>query len=438
MKKLLHSFLIVSLVFPLPGLAQESETLADDPWGDEEWDEWAEDEASSPWSGFVEGAFGFRLYNDPLINDSATLAEARWRVERDWQPAQGRATLSLKADLGYDAVETDPILEFRDLSAAFSVGSSTDFKIGRQVQTWGVGDLVFLNDLFPKDFVSFFAGRDDEYLKAPGDSMRITHYNDFVNADFVWTPRFEPDVYLTGERFSFFSPLAGGNVAPNPPLDAIEPSHGFDNGEFALRLFRKVGATELAGYFYRGFFKQPNALTPELQATFAPMNAFGASLRRPLGPGLLSAEFSWYDSRDDSRGDDPLTPNSQLRYLLGYEWEARPNFTVGLQYYVEQTLDYSSLIQNSPFPGYEPDEFRTLLTNRLTWRLARDRYTWSLFTFWSPSDQDFYLRPVFTYRRDDHWQWVAGANLFGGDQPQTFFNQLQDASNVYLRLRYNY
>ena len=36
--------------------------------------------------------------------------------------------------------------------------------------------------------------------------------------------------------------------------------------------------------------------------------------------------------RDDRSGKNPLVPNDQLRFLLGYEWEARPNFTVGLQY----------------------------------------------------------------------------------------------------------
>jgi hypothetical protein len=245
-------------------------------------------------------------------------------------------------------------------------------------------------------------------------------------------------VYLTGERFSFFSPLAGGNVAPDPPLDAEEPDDDFGNGEFSLRLFRSVGGTELAAYFYRGFFKQPTALTDDLQATFAAMSAYGTSIRRPLGPGLVAGEFAWYDSRDDGSGSDPYTPNSQLRYLAAYEWEARPNFTVGLQYYVEQTLDYDRLLENSLFPGFEPDEYRQVITNRLTWRLARDRYTLSLFTFWSPSDADYYLRPAFTWRRDDHWQFVGGANLFGGEEPHTFFNQLQDASNLYLRLRYNY
>ena len=34
------------------------------------------------------------------------------------------------------------------------------------------------NILFPKDWQSFFSGRDDEYLKAPSDSLRFTYYFD--------------------------------------------------------------------------------------------------------------------------------------------------------------------------------------------------------------------------------------------------------------------
>jgi hypothetical protein len=428
---------LLILLWPGVLLAQAAETPADDdPFGDAAWDDWAEDSTAPRYTGFVEGALGLRTGTDPALDESLTLGEGRARIEAEWRP--GSVVLAAKADLGYDAVVHEAIADFRELTLALSPGSGTDIRIGRQVQTWGVGDLVFINDLFPKDYVSFFSGRDDEYLKAPANSVRVSHFGESLNADLVWTPRFEPDVYLTGERFSFYSPAAGGNVAPDPPFDAVEPTGGLGNGEFALRLFRSVNGTELAAYFYRGFFKQPTAVRNDGRAGFAPLNAYGASIRRPWGPGLVSSEFAWYDSRDDSDGSNPNLPNSQLRFLAGYEWEARPNFTVGLQYYVERTLDHDALIDNSPWPGVEPDEYRHLLTNRLTWRLARDRYTLSLFTFFSPSDSDAYLRPSFTYRRDDHWQWVAGANLFGGQDPHTFFNQLQDASNVYLRLRYNY
>ena len=420
-------------LLPLSLFAQDNPGDSGDPWGD---DDWGDEEQVSAWSGFVEAGLGSRFSSDPLIDSSTTLEELRLRLESDWQ--LGKVTLAMKADAAYDGVENDWNVDLRDLSAAWALGSSTDLRLGRQVQTWGTGDLVFLNDLFPKDFVSFFAGRDDEYLKAPGNAFRITRYSKAVNFDFVWTPVFEPDVYLTGERFSFFSPLAGENIAPQPPLSALEPEHSLSNGEFALRMFRTIDGREYALYAYHGFFKQPSALTAEFEPTFAPLTALGASLRQPLGVGLINAETSYYLSRDDRSGKDPLLPNDQVRLLFGYEWEARPSFTVGLQYYLEWTLDHDQLLANSFAPEFEPDEYRHLLTNRLTYRAGRDKHTWSLFTFYSPSDRDVYLRPVYTYRHNDQWSVAAGANLFDGRDEHTFFSQLQDASNAYLRVRFSY
>ena len=418
---------LLILLLPSVLLAQ------DDMWDDEDW---GDEEQSTTWSGFLEAGYGTRFQSDPLISNRNTLEEVRWRLESEWNP--GQLSLALKADAAYDGISNSLEADIRDLSVAFTLGQSLDVKLGRQIQTWGTGDLVFLNDLFPKDWVSFFAGREDEYLKAPGNSIRLTRFSPLVNIDFVWSPKFEPDNYLTGERFSFFSPFAGGNIAPVPPLSAIKPDDSFSNGEFALRLFRNVKGREYAFYAYQGFFKTPTAMTEALQPTFAPLTSLGASLRQPLGPGLFNAEVSWYISNDDRDGDNPLIPNGQVRLLAGYEWEAKPSFTVGLQYYLESTLDYQALIDNSPFPEYEADEYRHLLTNRLTWRSGRDKHVWSLFTFYSPSDKDAYLRPVYNYRHSDQWSVTAGANVFGGEEIHTFFSQLEDASNVYLRLRFNY
>ena len=89
-------------------------------------------------------------------------------------------------------------------------------------------------------------------------------------------------------------------------------------------------------------------------------------------------------------------------------------------------------------PEFEPVRTRHVVTNRLTWRDQRDRLTLSLFTFYSASDDDYYLRPVVSFRQSDNWTFTGGANLFGGDQQHTFFGQLEDNSNAYFRVRFNY
>lgn len=414
----------------------------DDPWAataDDSWDDaWADPEtkAGLAWSGFAEGAAGSRWNRDPAVGRKTTLADLRLRLETQWSGEQ--LTLSLKADGLYDGYDENLTGDFRELAIAGSLATSLDAKAGRQVLTWGTGDLVFLNDLFPKDWVSFFAGREDEYLKAPSNTLRLTQYNGVLNIDFAWTPKFTPDNYLNGDRFSFFSPAAGTVVAPNPPLGAEKPDTDFSNGEFALRLFRTIRGVEYALYGYRGYFKQPSDFRVAANPRFAPMDSLGASIRRPAWAGLWNVEAAYYFSRDDRSGNNPAIPNDQVRFLTGFEREWLTNFTVGLQYYLEWIQDYDAQVRNSATPQYEPDEYRHLLTARLTYRAMQEKLIWSLFGFVSPSDQDYYLRPVLNYRYSDAWNFTAGLNLFGGDKNYSFFGQFEDNSNAYLRVRRNF
>lgn len=418
--------ILALLLWSVAAAAQQG--AAGDPWG-EDWgdDPWAEEETGLVWTGFVEGGVGDRL--DSFGPTDYTLGEGRLRLETEhyWRDIE----FSLKGDLGYDEVADDEISAFRELAVAFGVGRHVEVKAGRQVLTWGTGDLVFLNDLFPKDFVSFFVGRDDEYLKAPSDALKVSGYMPWFNVDLVWMPKFEPDDYITGERLSFFSPQAGRVVAPAARVRADTP----DDDEFALRLFKTIGGVEFAAYGYDGYFKQPTAIRPDGELTFAALRAYGASVRGNLGPGLANAEVSWHRSLDDRDGDNPRIPNSQFLALVGYDWELFANFNVGLQYNLEWTRHHDALIDASPAPDLAPAERRRVFTNRLTYRLMRDRLTLSLFTFYSPTDDDAYFRPYVNYRHSDAWQLAVGANLFTGRREHTFFGQLQDNSNIYTRLR---
>lgn len=407
----------------------------DDPFADFEeadWDDpWAGEQQGLDWSGFIEGAAGAR-WNSVSNLDRLTLGEVRMRAET--RHIAEHYSVDFKGELLWDQVVTDLDVRLRELAVSFTPASAVDVKIGRQVLTWGTGDLLFLNDLFPKDFISFFAGRDEDYLKSPADTARVSFYTDLVNVELAWTPEFAPDDYLYGERFVFWNPTLGDSVAPVTPRRASAPS----DDELALRLFRNVGPTEYALYAYDGRWKQPLGSTVDGQPTFPRLRSWGASMRTPWLQGLFNAEAAFYDSRDDPRGDDPRIPNSELRLLLGYEQEIVRNLTAGAQLYAERLSDHARLIEHSPAPAEARDEWRSVATLRLTHRAWRDALTSSLFIFVSPSDEDFYLRPSISWRRDDHWSLTSGVNIFGGREEYTFFGQLEDNSNGWFRLRYNY
>ncbi len=421
-------------------LGSYSPLFAADDWGDDAWGD--EEEQGLQLHGFVEIATGARLNNDPaLADDDLTLAELRGRVEAETYVDEVR--FSVKTDLYADGVDGGLQLNLREALADVSLSDNLDLRAGHQVLTWGTGDLVFLNDLFAKDWQSFFSGRDDEYLKAASTSLKLAWYGERANLDLVWTPVFANDNFIEGERFSYFSPLAGQQVAaPVGKVSPVHPDETFKNGEFALRLHGTAAlfgenSTEWAVYGYRGFWKQPNAMTTQGRAYFSRLNSLGASLRTNVAQGIGHAEFAWYNGEDDI-GSDPLLPNNQLRFLLGYEQELLPKLTLGMQYYLEHTQDYQALAANDGNSVYRPDENRELWTMRLTYSAMQDNLILSWFSFYSPTDQDYYHRPSAKYRFNDEVSLTVGGNLFGGDQPHTFFGQFEDASNLYARLRWSY
>ena len=396
-------------------------------------------------AGFWEVRVGARL-RDSEHERRTSIGETR--LQLDLEKAAAGVTFRLVADLLYDGLaDTHAVdlntgqgtLDLREANALFSPAAWMDIKAGRQILTWGTGDLLFINDLFPKDFVAFFTGRDEAYLKAPSDALKVSGFNPWFNADLVYTPRFDADRFISGERLSYFDPAQGRIVGRDADLQVQRPGDGTAYDEWAIRLYRNLGAYEVALYGYDGFWKSPagaDAVTG--RATFPRLAVYGASLRGPLGPGIAHLELGRYDSRDDPGGGDPLVRNSEARLLLGYEQEAARNLTLGLQYYLERLEDYDAYRASLP-PGAPPrEELRRVVTVRATWLTLSQNLVWSLFAFYSPTDRDSYVRPKVSYRIDDQWSAELGGNLFHGKEQHTFFGQFEDNSNAYAALRYGF
>lgn len=402
----LHT-LTLTIGLTLSGIGWVGAADWDDDWGD---DPWAPDTAGWQWYGFVEGAAAARTRSEPLLNEDFTLAESRLQLEARREINQGE--LTVKGDLWLDGVTDGLEADLREANLFMPLSDAVDLEIGRQVLTWGTGDLVFLNDLFPKDFVSFFSGRDDDYLKAPADAVKLSWYG-AVAVDLVWMPIAAPDRFLTGERLSFYSPLSEQRVAAPPKLDPIDRDNFPSDGELALRISQTVDGVEYAGYGFTGFNKQPTGFDAERQrATFPRLNVVGASARGSAFGGIVNIETAFHDTE----------PHSQWRFLTGYEHSPIGDLTLGWQYYLET----------------DDEDDRHLLTNRITWQLMQQDLTASLFTFYSASDEGWYLRPGLTYRFSDELTGTVGGNLFGGSNEAGLYSQLENNSNVFFRIRYRF
>jgi hypothetical protein len=396
-------------------------------------------------SGFWEARGGARVQDDKHERD-ASIAETRLQLEADKDVAD--VSLRATADFILDGLadqhavdlETgEGFIDLREANLVSSLAANVDAKAGRQILTWGTGDLVFINDLFPKDWNAFFIGRDEAYLKAPSDAVKLSAFSDWVNLDVVYTPRFDADRFIDGRSLSFFDSTRGRIVGRDAVVEADRPTTWFEDDEWAARLYRNLAGYELALYAYDGFWKSPGGIDPTTgRATFPRFSVYGGSARGIVGDGIAHVELGYYDSREDRAGDDPFVRNGEFRFLLGYEQEIAMNLTLGAQYYLERMLDHEAFVRTLPVGAPVQDENRHVLTARLTWLTRKQTLEWSLFAFYSPSDRDAYLRPQVTYDVSDAWTGEFGGSFFLGADDNTFFGQFQDNNNVYAALRYGF
>ena len=385
--------------------------------------------------GFYEMRGGFRTQNDPYEKDMSIM-ENRLQLDLFSYPDWG--DIVIRGDAIGDLVEEEGKFDLREASIFTRPTDYMDVKVGRQILTWGTGDLIFINDLFPKDWQAFFIGRDIEYLKAPSDAAKVSLFSDAVNVDFVYTPKFDPDRFITGKRISYYNANLGRIAGRDAIVHTNKPNRWFEDSEYAMRLYRNIKNYELALYGYHGYWKSPAGYnTTMTQAIFPNLNVYGASIRGVVSKGIGNAEIGFYDSTEDCSGTNPLINNSEMRYLLGYTQEIGKNFTLGLQYYVEQLLEYNQYRDNLT-SGHARDQFRHLTTIRLTKLLMNQNLQCSFFAFYSPSDQDAYLRPNINYKVNDNTAVEIGGNVFFGEDKYTFFSQFQYDTNIYAGYRYSF
>lgn len=298
-----------------------------------------------------------------------------------------------------------------------------------------MGDLIFITDVFPKDWTALLSGRPLEYLKVGSDAVNLSIYAGALSAQLIAVPFFEPDRLPQGRR------LVGYDPFPGVPRQVAEPRPTVGNAELALRVSRYIGAVDAALYAYRGYWRSPpgQRFDGERVERFHPqLSVYAATVQGGLLSGVLSLEGGLYDSRQDRSGTDAAVENSQARLLVGYQRAFGDDLTVGLQYYREQMLDYESYGQTLPPDLPRRSETRHNATLRLTRLFAYQTVRASFFVWASPNEEDFYANPEVRYSVTDEMWAAVGANLFGGADEHTFFGQFDDNDNIYGTLRYGF
>ncbi|KAA3616399.1 MAG: hypothetical protein DWQ05_11740 [Calditrichaeota bacterium] len=431
------------------------------------------------WNGFVEFGLSPKFTENKQIlsplgqpGNGQYYALGEQRLQLKFEHSSDKGELFFKVDFVNDNVLENSVLNIREAYFTTTPAEWMDVKIGRQIQTWGVGDLMFINDVFSKDWISFFSGRQDEYLKAPSDAVRLSLFPEiplFEAIDISLMPYSHSDINLMTEgRFASVNPSMLQLIENRWLMPTQATSKEWKNVEVAARFqMQTIKGFTTSLYAYKGRWNNPTAMSFDPQAfTFSPyfseLQVYGASSRGAALGGILSLESGYYYSEEDKYGDNPLVPNSSLRYLALYERSLTTTLDLGVQYYGEQIQDFAMvednykllLAGNMQLMDGEAlkDEMRHLVTLRLTKKMMNETLWLTWFSYFSPSDQDYFFRPRLSYEYSDQIRFVVTANILGAygdndddknlkdnifpDYHNTMFGQFKDDSNINFTARY--
>lgn len=386
--------------------------------------------------GFLQANYSADTASDNPDDKSYKRVEERAQLRLD--ASQDIYRLFLKGEVAYDHLDSATEGTVRE-AYVDRTSDNWDVRLGRQMITWGVGDLIFINDVFPKDYDAFFSGRPMEYMKKGVDGMKVGLYPELASIEAVVIPFFEPNGLPDSRRFWFYDPMP---TVTNRVSD--EPVSKPSNTEIALRAYRDVGGFDTSIYFYKGWYRTPSMQPDNLAApsrityVYPELYTYGLSLQKSAVGGVLSMEAGYYDSQDDSHGDNPLVPNSQAKAMAGYQRQLFEDFTAGVQYYGEYMTRYSAY-ERTRLQGFPKEpQYRQMASLRLTQLALHQNMRLTWFSFYGLTDRDYLLNPEVRYNFTDNFWAAAGMMVFGGRQDTTQFGSVDKNDNAYIQARYEF
>lgn len=387
--------------------------------------------ADVTFSGFLQQNTAFNIREANPDGRHHKWLEERAQLKLD--ASSGAWHLLAKGDLAWDHLGRQDQSELRELYIDYTA-NQWDTRIGRQVVTWGHGDLIFVNDVWAKDHEALFSGRPLEYLKRGVDAVKLGAYPELANFELIVSPSFRESRIPDARRFHLYDPM---------PAVTTRGTTKPGQGDVGLRVYRDVGGWDSALYLYRGFQRtpsmRPDSMTAPTRITYfyPQLSVYGASASGRIGEGVFSLEAARYDSREDRAGSDFAIPNSQTRVLAGYQFQPLDDVSLSFQYYVEHMRDYDAYRAALP-AGFPIDKrWNQTVTARWTQQFLHQTLRFSTYVSYNDSNGDHFVNPELRYSFNDKIWGAVGANLYGG-KPGGQFGQLKRDDNVYLQVRYEF
>jgi hypothetical protein len=380
-------------------------------------------------SGFAEALYAGRTsHHDScqgVVKACPEVAnEQRLRVLVEGRQESMAATL--RADLWNDLALSKTRGEINEAYVEAWTKANTSLRVGRQVVTWGTGEYLYVNDMFPKNYDRFFRGHPFDALKDAVDGVKASWSAQPGDLEVV-VSRPRADQMPDGHRYVGASAM---------PMDDLPQNRS--GADVAARLSTRLSNFDVAGYagHYRDRTQSVTPSSTGMVREGAQVSHVGLSATGNLAAGVAWAEVAqlYVDLLDGNV--NRFATGSRFKVLLGYSRELASDVTFTAQLQAEHDTNHGDYIRSLQ-PGVHPlKRDRALAHARIQARLMNQTLGLGIQGFVT-NEGDTHINPFVNYTPLDGLNVELGANVFNG-RADTQYGALSDDSNVYLSARYSY
>jgi hypothetical protein len=337
--------------------------------------------------------------------------------------------LTLRGIGGYDAATSDNLSRMREAFLDYSLSAlDLNFRIGRQVLTWGVSEYLYVNDIFPKNFDAFFTGSGLDRMKQPVDAIRAVNHSHDTDWELV-ASRSQADTNPSPERF------VGASVTESAiPVDSLD-----EKVDYALRAARHVSGWDVAVYLsslrarQRRYFQVAGVLSYDQPRA----RHVGGSITGNFASGLMWVEAALEDtSHTQENVVSRYSFSREVQAIIGYSREMGSSVSASIQVNLEFPLNRDEY-RESLASGIDPvDSMLSTLHVRIEKRWRNDSVRAGAQFFLSDED-DSHINPFAVWSFADGWSVEGGVNYFAGPR-DTRYGAFRDDSNLYVLGRFSF
>ena len=316
------------------------------------------------------------------------------------------------------------------LSFEKSISPELDMKLGRQIVTWGVSDLIRVNDSINPTDNRVPGLTDIKDLKLGAVLSRFDYYPENDSSISYQA------ILINEHRFSL-NPRYGSDFKSTPDMDESKPNNTLKNTGFGLAIKKSLPSADASFYFLNKYIDKPYTKDGSLHFDNK-AKSVGMAYNVVKGSFLIKAEANYIDKVTYNLDASTLVDKPVSNILLGFDYNGFANTNITYEVSKKSIGDYDVLLDNQYNMNLQKNTYTQAL--RGSKRLLNDELEINamVMLFGKNTNAGGVAKIGATYDYTDDIDINAGYIDYLSSKSNPFIDGISDNNRLFLKVNYKF